>query len=231
MGSQMGSQPADLTLTLDGLLTGLDSLLANRSAPAPSPMPAADQEAQPGFLSLMTALALSGLQPNGAAGVAQSAEQMLRQHLLHRCIYWRGEDQPALAVSPRWQLLLQALPARAWLEPDGDPAFFRLLGAQASLAEIRTAAGPVGQTIFPVEDAAEGEEFRLPLFPELGWAVTAQVGGHTAARWSDQGLPAVFFWRDRQAPSVLADYAGLALVAPGRAMPVLNPPIGSAPTA
>jgi hypothetical protein len=225
----MGSQPADLSQTLDGLLTGLDSLLANRSTPAPRA--AADQEAQPGFLSLMTALALSGLQPNGAAGVAESAEQMLRQHLLHRCMYWRIEGQPALAISPRWHLLLQALPSRAWLEHDEDPAFFRLLGVQDSLDEIRQTAGPVGQTIFAVEGSSEGEEFRLPLFPELGRAVTAQVGGHTAARWSDQGLPAVFFWRDRQAHAVLSDYAGLALVAPGRAMPVLNPPIGSEPTA
>ena len=227
--------PADLSKTLDGLLTGLDSLMARREevpGPAAAPLLRVDEpesiamaEAVPSFLPWMTALAFAGLQPPAAAGMAPAAHQMLRQHLAGRLQVFRPNWHPNPPLSPRWAALVAALPGEARFTQDTVRGFVRLHGIGLTLEELRARAGPVGQTITAVPSAENDGVFRLPALPELGAAATVQIRGLTAARWSEKGPPAVFFWLDQLHP-LRPECAGLALVALGRPVPVLMPPTG-----
>lgn len=236
----MGSpQPADLSKALDGLLTGLDSLMARREEKSPPTdaasrwTPATPHESAPGnmpggTLSWMTALAIGSLQPDTAAGVAQAAHQMLRDHLIGRTITWAKRGLPGIALSPRWTRLLAALPESARFQPDPRPGFMQLLGIDESLAGLRAWAGPVGQTIALASEDPAGRVFRLPVLPELGAIATVQSGGYAAGRWSATGPAAVFFWLDMVCPG-RPECAGLALVGSGRPLLVLTPPEEESP--
>jgi hypothetical protein len=220
----MGSpQPADLSKALDGLLTGLDSLMSQRDRP---PVLRADRGVVPEalqFLPTMTALAVGALQSSAPAGVAEASLQVLRQHLSSRLLLWNPPGQPPVRVSPRWALLLSRLPAEARLQPDADPRFLRLEAPTLpDLAVLRDWAGPVGQTLHRGPQTAGPACLRLPALPECGGVVTVEARGHAAARWSPDGPLGVFFWLDG-ALDAMPDAAGLALVGEGRSLLVLSP--------
>lgn len=220
----MGSpQPADLSQALDGLLTGLDSLMARRDRPSAL---RADVKAAAGalqFLPTMTALSAGALQSSAPAGVAEASLQVLRQHLSSRLLVWDPPGQATVSVSPRWAALLRRLPPEARLYPDADPRFLRLEGpGLPDLAVLRDWAGPVGQTLHRGPQTAGSAPLRLPVLPECGAAVTVEARGHAAACWSPEGPLAVFFWLD-EALDAVPDVAGLALVGGGRSLMVLSP--------
>ena len=235
----MGSpQPADLSQTLDGLLTGLDSLMAQRDRPVSEPTPIESlgdsgharplgpsrapllQNAVP-FLTSMTALAAGGLQTSAPAGVAEASLQVLRQQLMSRCIDWCSPGHAPVLLSPRWSRLLKHLPAGSQIQSDSDPRFLLLDGPGLPDLPLRRAwAGPVGQTIHRRPDSARG--FRLPVLPEFGGVVTAEARGYSAARWTMNGPTAVFFWLDTALQDQM-ELAGIALVGEGGSMMVLAP--------
>ena len=224
-------QPADLSQALDGLLTGLDSLMARRDRPpglrsgnALSDLGAGASQ----FLPTMTALSAGALQSSAPAGVAEASLQVLRRHLSSRLLVWDPPGQAPVSLSPRWAGLLRRLPPGARLQPDPDPRFLRLEASELpDLAVLRDWAGPVGQTLHQGPQTPAPSCLRLPVLPECGGVVTVEARGHAAARWSPEGPLAVFFWLD--APlDALPDVAGLALVGAGRSLMVLSPHTGGA---
>lgn len=224
----MGSpQPADLSQALDGLLTGLDSLMARRER---APASFAENHASVGacaFLPTMTALSAGVLQSAAPAGVAEAGLQILRQHLTSRLLVWDPPGQTPVSLSPRWAKLLHSLPAQARLLPDADPRFVRLEGSGLpDLAVLRDWAGPVGQTLHLGPQRRGSASLRLPVLPECGSVMTVEARGHAAACWSPEGPLAVFFWLD-QVLDAAPDVAGLALVGGGRSLIVLSPRPGA----
>ena len=216
-------QPADLSQALDGLLTGLDSLMARRDRP---PAVHTKDGAAPGalqFLPTMTALSVGALQSSAPAGVAEASLQVLRQHLSSRLLLWNPPGQLPVSLSPRWSALLRRLPAEARLQPDADARFLRLEGpALPDPAVLRDWAGPVGQTLHRGPQTLGPASLRLPVLPECGSVITVEARGHAAACWSPEGPLAVFFWLDK-ALDAAPDVAGLALVGAGRSLMVLSP--------
>jgi len=221
-------QPADLSQALDGLLTGLDSLMARRDRPSALRTDAGVVAGALQFLPTMTALSAGALQSSAPAGVAEASLQVLRQHLSSRLLVWDPPGQAPVSLSPRWAALLRRLPLEVRLQPDVDPRFLRLEGAALpDLAVLRAWAGPVGQTLHRWPQTGGLASLRLPVLPECGAVVTVEARGHAAACWAPEGPLAVFFWLD-EALDAVPDLAGLALVGGGRSLMVLSPHPGGA---
>jgi hypothetical protein len=257
----MQKESSDISSTIEGLLDGLDSLLARRdeivgkpsdSSSAPAvvsggggvPVRSAFAAARSlifDFSETNADLARCACDYVRALSVNEglmSKAEVLLDLLGRRAMRLKmpGNTPTDLLVSPLWGKIFSALPADAELCLDSDPVFFQvrsrslndLLGqalGDDALSKVRGALGkPTGvfQTISITRDERSSQWIlRLPVFPEIGRCLVAQIGGRSAGRWSLHGVPAVFFWFENPQEGA-RDIVGQALIPPGSPTPLLD---------
>ncbi len=226
--------PTDLERSLDGLLAGLDNLLASRdrlasaqSLPVESNLEIGlPSEADWEFLGLVASVGWVALSSDRVAGMARGARAMLRRHLRRRTATFALANGRSHLLSPRWARLMGNLRDDLLIDQTDDAEGLLISSAQpiapATLrSDLATLAGPVGEalTLIPM---ARGQAVYLPSFPELGLAAPVAKSGVSAVHWSFQdGEPCLFFWLDEmleQQPAVL----GVGLLGSGETRIVLK---------
>ncbi len=227
----MNEQGEGLESALDGLLTGIDQLLTQRSSAAvPSvPLkedarlrsPSASTSRPDPTLHVVTALLHQSAM---SSGLREATVGVIRRLVFGRAVpppdalAWRGENQ----ISPRllpWLTHVCDRPGlQAWTSEEGEWVYLAQPISHVSDAALRTSPGawradlcggfPVA-SLAEVSDALQGADtdepyqiLRVPRFPEF-CRLTLQNGQMLV---DAGGLPAMVRWLDRpepQAPSLL----------------------------
>jgi hypothetical protein len=226
--------PTDLERSLDGLLAGLDNLLASRdrlasaqSLPVETSLEIGlPSEADWEFLGLVASVGWVALSSDRVAGMARGARAMLRRHLRRRAATFALANGRSHLLSPRWARLMGNLRDDLLIDQTDDAEGLLISSARpvapAGLRdELAALAGPVGDalTLIPM---VRGQAVYLPSFPELGLASLVSKPGAAAVHWSfHEGEPCLFFWLDEpleRQPSIL----GMGLLGSGETRLVLQ---------
>lgn len=229
--------PTDLEKSLDGLLAGLDNLLASRDRLASAQSMPVDDSAEVGlpseadweFLGLVASVGWVALSSDRVAGMARGARSMLRRHLRRRAASFALANGRSHLLSPRWAGLMGNLGDDLLIDQTDDAEGLLISSVRpVSPARLRDdlacLAGPVGETLSLVP-MARGQAVYLPSFPELGLAIDAAAYGEAVGvHWSaHQGEACLFFWLDdelEQQPAVL----GMGLLGSGETRLVYKAP-------
>ena len=241
--------PTDLEKSLDGLLAGLDNLLASRDRLASAQSIPVDNNAEVGlpseadweFLGLVASVGWVALSPDRVAGMARGARAMLRRHLRRRAVSCALANGRSHLLSPRWARLMRSLGEDLLIDQTDDTEGLLLSSVKpvlpsVLLQDLAILAGPVGETLTLIP-MARGEAVYLPSFPELGLVTQSDQGLQrlqglqgaesalsTAVHWSfHEGEPCLFFWLDddlEQQPAVL----GMGLLGSGETRLILRRP-------
>ena len=232
--------PTDLEKSLDGLLAGLDNLLASRDRLASAQSIPVDNNAEVGlpseadweFLGLVASVGWVALSPDRVAGMARGARAMLRRHLRRRAATFALANGRSHLLSPRWARLMRSLGEDLLIDQTDDTEGLLLSSVKPVLPsvllhDLASLAGPVGETLTLIP-MARGQAVYLPSFPELGLATQAAQDPHSpesalsAALWSfHEGEPCLFFWLDdhlENQPEVL----GMGLLGSGETRLILR---------
>ena len=234
--------PSDLEKSLDGLLAGLDNLLASRDRLASAQSIPVDNNAEVGlpseadweFLGLVASVGWVALSPDRVAGMARGARAMLRRHLRRRAATFALANGRSHLLSPRWARLMRSLGEDLLIDQTDDTEGLLLSSVKPVLPsvllhDLASLAGPVGETLTLIP-MARGQAVYLPSFPELGLATQAAQDPHSpesalsAVLWSfHEGEPCLFFWLDdhlENQPEVL----GMGLLGSGETRLILRRP-------
>lgn len=234
--------PTDLEKSLDGLLAGLDNLLASRDRLASAQSIPVDNNAEVGlpseadweFLGLVASVGWVALSPDRVAGMARGARAMLRRHLRRRAVSCALANGRSHLLSPRWARLMRSLGEDLLIDQTDDAEGLLLSSLKPVLPsvllhDLASLAGPVGETLTLIP-MARGQAVYLPSFPELGLATQAAQDPHSpesalsAVHWSfHEGEPCLFFWLDdhlENQPEVL----GMGLLGSGETRLILRRP-------
>ena len=234
--------PTDLEKSLDGLLAGLDNLLASRDRLASAQSIPVDNNAEVGlpseadweFLGLVASVGWVALSPDRVAGMARGARAMLRRHLRRRAATFALANGRSHLLSPRWARLMRSLGEDLLIDQTDDTEGLLLSSVKPVLPsvllhDLASLAGPVGETLTLIP-MARGQAVYLPSFPELGLATQAAQDPHSpesalsAVHWSfHEGEPCLFFWLDdhlENQPEVL----GMGLLGSGETRLILRRP-------
>jgi hypothetical protein len=240
--------PTDLEKSLDGLLAGLDNLLASRDRLASAQSIPVDNNAEVGlpseadweFLGLVASVGWVALSPDRVAGMARGARAMLRRHLRRRAATFALANGRSHLLSPRWARLMRSLGEDLLIDQTDDTEGLLLSSVKPVLPsvllhDLASLAGPVGETLTLIP-MARGQAVYLPSFPELGLATQAAQSPQSppsnhgpesalsAVHWSfHEGEPCLFFWLDdhlEHQPEVL----GMGLLGSGETRLILRRP-------
>ena len=228
--------PTDLEKSLDGLLAGLDNLLASRDRLASAQSIPVDNNAEIGlpseadweFLGLVASVGWVALASDRVAGMARGARAMLRRHLRRRAATFALANGRSHLLSPRWARLMGSLHEDLLIDQTDDAEGLLISSARPVspsnlLDDLAALAGPVGETLTLIP-MARGQGVYLPSFPELGLATVAGQGDDTAVHWSfHEGEPCLFFWFDEALEDQSA-LLGMGLLGSGETRLILRRP-------
>ena len=183
--------PTDLEKSLDGLLAGLDNLLASRDRLASAQSIPVDNNAEVGlpseadweFLGLVASVGWVALSLDRVAGMARGARAMLRRHLRRRAVSCALANGRSHLLSPRWARLMRSLGEDLLIDQTDDAEGLLLSSLKPVLPsvllhDLASLAGPVGETLTLIP-MARGQAVYLPSFPELGLATQAAQDPHS----------------------------------------------------
>ena len=183
--------PTDLEKSLDGLLAGLDNLLASRDRLASAQSIPVDNNAEVGlpseadweFLGLVASVGWVALSPDRVAGMARGARAMLRRHLRRRAATFALANGRSHLLSPRWARLMRSLGEDLLIDQTDDAEGLLISSVKPVLPsvllhDLASLAGPVGETLTLIP-MARGQAVYLPSFPELGLATQAAQDPHS----------------------------------------------------
>ena len=243
--------PTDLEKSLDGLLAGLDNLLASRDRLASAQSIPVDNNAEVGlpseadweFLGLVASVGWVALSPDRVAGMARGARAMLRRHLRRRAVSCALANGRSHLLSPRWARLMRSLGEDLLIDQTDDAEGLLLSSLKPVLPsvllhDLASLAGPVGETLTLIP-MARGQAVYLPSFPELGLATQAAQDPHSpksphvthspesalsAVLWSfHEGEPCLFFWLDDHLENQ-PEVLGMGLLGSGETRLILRRP-------
>ena len=243
--------PTDLEKSLDGLLAGLDNLLASRDRLASAQSIPVDNNAEVGlpseadweFLGLVASVGWVALSPDRVAGMARGARAMLRRHLRRRAATFALANGRSHLLSPRWARLMRSLGEDLLIDQTDDTEGLLLSSVKPVLPsvllnDLASLAGPVGETLTLIP-MARGQAVYLPSFPELGLATQAAQDPHSpksphithspesalsAVHWSfHEGEPCLFFWLDDHLENQ-PEVLGMGLLGSGETRLILRRP-------
>ena len=243
--------PTDLEKSLDGLLAGLDNLLASRDRLASAQSIPVDNNAEVGlpseadweFLGLVASVGWVALSPDRVAGMARGARAMLRRHLRRRAATFALANGRSHLLSPRWARLMRSLGEDLLIDQTDDAEGLLISSAKPVLPsvllhDLASLAGPVGETLTLIP-MARGQAVYLPSFPELGLATQAAQDPHSpksphithspesalsAVHWSfHEGEPCLFFWLDDHLENQ-PEVLGMGLLGSGETRLILRRP-------
>ena len=243
--------PTDLEKSLDGLLAGLDNLLASRDRLASAQSIPVDNNAEVGlpseadweFLGLVASVGWVALSPDRVAGMARGARAMLRRHLRRRAATFALANGRSHLLSPRWARLMRSLGEDLLIDQTDDAEGLLLSSLKPVLPsvllhDLASLAGPVGETLTLIP-MARGQAVYLPSFPELGLATQAAQDPHSpksphgihspesalsAVHWSfHEGEPCLFFWLDDHLENQ-PEVLGMGLLGSGETRLILRRP-------